>query len=310
MDDAQSGGTIRDSASLRRMYAPPVERAVRKSLTTIDRHMREFIALSPFVVLGTSSAAGADVTPRGARPGFVQVLDDTTLLLPDWPGNNRLDALSNLVSNPQVGLLFLIPGVEETLRVNGVAEISVDPDLLARWDVDGKHPRSVLKVLVREAFLHCAKASVALVARRPRGLSRSAAHLRQDAQGSDRRARHGRADPGLRRGELRQAPLLTRRLLSSPATGLRLRRGVACRREPLRFQRVGCVLDHDEVGDVPRERWLLAPIDLHRARLGRGSPIPRHGHRHGGRGLDQLVESTQRTSPDHDPYRGGRIRCG
>ncbi len=160
MDGSQRGGTIPDAATLRQTYAPPLDRAVRKSLTTIDRHMREFIALSPFVVMGTTSESGADVTPRGDRPGFVHVLDETTLLMPDWPGNNRLDALSNLVANPQVGLLFLIPGVDETLRVNGVAEISVDPGLLKRWDVDGKHPRSVLKISVREAFLHCAKALI------------------------------------------------------------------------------------------------------------------------------------------------------
>ena len=160
MDDQQPGRTISDVAQLRRHYPPPLERAVLKSLSHIDAHMREFIALSPFVVMGTSGEAGADVTPRGDRPGFVQVLDETTLLMPDWPGNNRLDALSNLVANPQIGLLFLVPGVDEALRVNGVAEISVEPELLARWDVDGKHPRSVLRITVREAFLHCGKALI------------------------------------------------------------------------------------------------------------------------------------------------------
>jgi len=120
--------------------------------------MKRFIALSPFLCLGSSSQDGADVTPRGDQPGFVHVFDDTTLLIPDWPGNNRLDTLMNIEANPHVGLLFLIPGFNESLRVNGVADVSLDPSLLARWDVNGKHPRSVLRVSVREAFLHCGKA--------------------------------------------------------------------------------------------------------------------------------------------------------
>jgi PPOX class probable FMN-dependent enzyme len=146
-------------SSLRECYTEqPTERARLKVMPGLDAHMRGFIALSPFVCLGSSSASGADVTPRGDRPGFVQVLDDQTLLIPDWPGNNRLDTLSNIESNPEVGLLFLIPGFNETLRVNGVAETSFDPALVGRWNVNGRHPRSVLRVTVREAFLHCGKA--------------------------------------------------------------------------------------------------------------------------------------------------------
>jgi uncharacterized protein len=144
--------------SLRECYPEPFERAVLKTQRALDDHMRGFIALSPFLCLGSSSAAGADVTPRGDQPGFVHVLDDTTLLIPDWPGNNRLDTLLNIEANPQIGLLFFIPGFNESLRVNGVAETSIDPALLARWDVNGKHPRSVLRVTVHEAFLHCGKA--------------------------------------------------------------------------------------------------------------------------------------------------------
>jgi PPOX class probable FMN-dependent enzyme len=144
---------------LRECYTePPSERAVKKTQHALDEHMRQFIALSPFVCLGSSSADGADVTPRGDQPGFVHVLDDTTLLIPDWPGNNRLDTLMNIEANPQVGLLFLIPGFTESLRVNGVAETSLEPALIGRWTVNGKHPRSVLRVSVREAFLHCGKA--------------------------------------------------------------------------------------------------------------------------------------------------------
>jgi PPOX class probable FMN-dependent enzyme len=149
---------VRAATELRECYPPPLERSLRKSLTKLDAHMRRFISLSPFLCLGTSGADGGDVTPRGDSPGFVHVLDDRTLLIPDWPGNNRLDSLTNVVVNPDVGLLFLIPGVNETLRVNGVAEITVDPALLERWSVDGKHPRSVLRVTVREAYMHCAKA--------------------------------------------------------------------------------------------------------------------------------------------------------
>ena len=143
---------------LRECYSPPLERSLRKSLPALDAHMRRFIGLSPFLCLGTSGADGADVTPRGDAPGFVHVIDDRTVLIPDWPGNNRLDSLTNIVGNPNIGLLFFIPGVNETLRVNGIAEVTIEPALLERWTVEGKHPRSALRVTVREAYLHCAKA--------------------------------------------------------------------------------------------------------------------------------------------------------
>jgi PPOX class probable FMN-dependent enzyme len=148
------------AADVRRHYPPPIERALLKVLRAIDVHMRAFIARSPLVCLGSSTPEGADVTPRGDAPGFVHVLDDRTLLIPDWPGNNRLDSLSNIERNPQVALLFLVPGVNETLRVNGRAAISLDPALLERWNVGGKHPRSVLRVTVHEAYLHCGKALI------------------------------------------------------------------------------------------------------------------------------------------------------
>ena len=145
---------------LRDTYPPPLERAVLKSQTQLDGHMKAFIALSPFLCLGTSNGSGADVTPRGDRPGFVQVPDDHTVLIPDWPGNNRLDALSNVLDNPAVALLFFVPGMLETLRINGNAEVSLDDALIARWEVDGKRPRSVLRVAVGEAFMHCGKALI------------------------------------------------------------------------------------------------------------------------------------------------------
>ena len=142
---AAAGSGEVDPMNLRDTYPPPLERAVLKSQTALDAHMKAFIAVSPFLCLATSSAAGADVTPRGDRPGFVHVPDDHTLLVPDWPGNNRLDSLGNVLENDAVGLLFFVPGVLETLRVNGRAEISMDEALLARWDVGGKRPRSVLR---------------------------------------------------------------------------------------------------------------------------------------------------------------------
>jgi PPOX class probable FMN-dependent enzyme len=146
--------------NLRDTYPPPLERAVRKEQKALDGHMKAFIAAAPFLCLATSSATGADVTPRGDRPGFAHVPDDHTVLVPDWPGNNRLDSLGNVIENPAVGLLFFVPGVLETLRVNGRAEISVDDALLAQWDVGGKHPRSVLRVTVTDAFMHCGKALI------------------------------------------------------------------------------------------------------------------------------------------------------
>jgi PPOX class probable FMN-dependent enzyme len=142
---------------LREVYAPAIERARKKTLRQLDAHCRRFIALSPFVCMGTVGSGGADVTPRGDEPGFVHVLDATTLAMPDWPGNNRLDSLENLLEDPRVGLLFLIPGFAETLRVNGRADISVDEALLGRWE---KRPRSALVIRVEEAFLHCGKAMI------------------------------------------------------------------------------------------------------------------------------------------------------
>ena len=160
MNLMDSFSPVNDAAALRENYPPPSERARLKTLRKLDPHCRQFIALSPFLCLGTSGAQGGDVTPRGDRPGFVHVLDDQRLAIPDWPGNNRLDSFANILENPRVGLLFLIPGVDETLRVNGTAIITGDPQILSRWDVDGKHPRAALVVTVHEAFLHCGKALI------------------------------------------------------------------------------------------------------------------------------------------------------
>jgi len=152
--------TIDDTGVLRERYPDALERSLRKQLDDIDRHCRSFIELSPFLVIASAAADGtADASPRGGLPGFVLVEDEHTLLVPDWPGNNRLDSLTNFVAAPGVGLLFMIPGIDETLRVNGTVEISDGPELRNRFAADGRGaPRTVLVVTVREAYLHCAKA--------------------------------------------------------------------------------------------------------------------------------------------------------
>jgi len=145
--------------ALRRVYGQPGERAVKKQLTHLDAHIQRFIALSPFVVVSSSSATQQmDASPRGGAPGFVKVGNDTTLWLPDASGNNRLDTLENIIATGQIGLLFLIPGVDETLRVNGHATVSTSPDLLAKFSHEARAPKAVVEVTVREAYLHCAKA--------------------------------------------------------------------------------------------------------------------------------------------------------
>ena len=144
---------------LRSSYGEPSERAVRKSLDRLDRHCRRFIELSPFVVLATAGADGrVDCSPRGDPAGFVAVLDDRTVVLPDRLGNNRVDSLSNVLENPHVGLLFLIPGVDETLRLNGRAKLTTDPARLEPLAVKDRAPRSGLVVEVEEIFLQCTKA--------------------------------------------------------------------------------------------------------------------------------------------------------
>jgi PPOX class probable FMN-dependent enzyme len=144
---------------LRTIYKPAGDGSLRKELKALDGHCISFIARSPFVVIGTSDGKGhADVTPKGDKPGFVAVLDNRTIAIPDRPGNNRLDTLENLIVAPAIGLLFLIPGMDETLRVNGTGRITADDALRARFEVDGKLPQSVIVVEVGSAYMHCAKA--------------------------------------------------------------------------------------------------------------------------------------------------------
>lgn len=150
-----------EAAELRSRYGEPSDRAVRKELDHIDGYCRQFIAMSPFVVLGTSDALGRqDVSPRGDPPGFVRVLDEHTLLIPDRPGNRRIDSMLNIAANPRVGLLFMVPGFEETVRVNGRASVTTDEVILAASAVDGRAPRSGLLIDVEEAYFHCGKALI------------------------------------------------------------------------------------------------------------------------------------------------------
>ena len=151
--------SLKSEAALRTVYATPSSGAVNKQLASLDPHSRRFIELSPFVCIGTSRPDGlADVSPRGGERGFVHVLDETHLAMPDRPGNNRLDTLTNITQTPAVGLLFFLPGFEEMLRVNGIAEIVTTPELMQRFVVDGKPPRSIMEIEVHEVYLHCTKA--------------------------------------------------------------------------------------------------------------------------------------------------------
>lgn len=149
---------IQTLAQLEALYGEVGEASRRKEVDHIHPAYRAMIEASPFAVLATCGPDGMDASPRGDPPGFVAVHDDKTLLVPDRRGNNRIDSLRNIVADPRVALLFLIPGVGETLRVNGRARISADPQLLARFGMDGKPPRSVLVVHVDTVYFQCARA--------------------------------------------------------------------------------------------------------------------------------------------------------
>jgi PPOX class probable FMN-dependent enzyme len=150
---------VTEEKDLRALLGTPSDIALRKQISRLDVHCRAVIAHAPFVVLATAGADGrCDVSPKGDPAGFVRVLDDTHLAIPDRPGNKRLDGMRNILANPHVGLLFLVPARGETLRVNGRACITRDADLLATMAVDGKVPSLAIGVEVEEVFLHCAKA--------------------------------------------------------------------------------------------------------------------------------------------------------
>ena len=153
--------TVASIDGLRALYAQPNERVAKKPLDHINEVGRAFIAASPFLVLATGSRQGLDCSPKGDQPGFVQVADDgRTLFIPDRRGNNRIDGLKNLIEDSRIALIFFVPGVNETYRVNGRAQISQDADLKRRFVVNGKEPATVMVVTVKETFQHCAKALV------------------------------------------------------------------------------------------------------------------------------------------------------
>lgn len=150
---------IRTVSELRALFPAPGERAVRKEIAALDGHCRRFVALSPFLLLATSDdGLNLDASPRGGEPGFVKVDAEGRLLIPDSPGNNRLDSLENIVRTGRVGLLFLIPGVDETLRVNGAACLTTDAAELAACANERRTPKVAIRVTVQAAYLHCAKA--------------------------------------------------------------------------------------------------------------------------------------------------------
>ena len=152
--------TITSVAELEALYGIPNDASTVKEVDWLTPHYRAYIEASPFVALATSGPEGLDCSPRGDKPGFVRIHDDKTLMLPDRRGNNRVDSLRNIVRDPRVGLLFLIPGLGNTLRVNGHAHLSVDPDLLESFAVEDKAPRSVTVITVDTVYFQCARALV------------------------------------------------------------------------------------------------------------------------------------------------------
>lgn len=151
---------ISSEAELRETYATPGEAASKKLMPRLDKHARAFIALSPFLVIASRGPGGADCSPRGDGPGFVQVVDDRTLLIPDRRGNNLLDTLGNVVADSEIGLLFFVPGVAETLRANGTARIVTEPERLEPLAVRGQVPASALEVAIRQVYFHCGRSLI------------------------------------------------------------------------------------------------------------------------------------------------------
>lgn len=145
-------------AELDELYRPPHPLVLTKQQDAIDEHSARFVRASSLVILATTSEAGTDASPRGGPPGFVAVLDAGHLAFGDLSGNNRIDSYRNLVEHPEVGMLFLVPGMEETLRVNGRASLTTDPEILEATTIDGRTPKVAVVVEVAEAFVHCAKA--------------------------------------------------------------------------------------------------------------------------------------------------------
>ena len=157
-DGAAFGACVEDRSALRSIYREPTHVVVNKGIDHIDDGVRGFIERSPLFVLATGDGERNDASPRGGPPGFVRVIDEHRLAFGDLVGNNRLDSYQNIVDHPGVGMLFLVPGLLETLRVNGRASVSVDPDLRERCAIDGRVPKVVIGVEVDECYLHCGAA--------------------------------------------------------------------------------------------------------------------------------------------------------
>jgi uncharacterized protein len=152
---------IENAVQLREAYGAASERSLKKQLSRFDKHCRAFIERSPFLVIASSDPSGrCDASPKGDMPGFVRALDDETLLIPDRLGNNRIDTLGNLLERPGVGLIFFVPGLNETLRVNGRARVTTDRAMLEPLAVNGKMPRSGILVVAEEIYFHCGKALI------------------------------------------------------------------------------------------------------------------------------------------------------
>jgi PPOX class probable FMN-dependent enzyme len=160
LSNGSSGPVIATIAELESVYGDPSPPSLAKELDHISDDYAAMLQASPFLVIATAGADGLDCSPRGDARGFVRIADAKTLMIPDRPGNNRTDSLRNIVNDPRVGLLFLIPGIGETLRVNGRATISLDPQLIDSFAIDGKRPRSVLIVKVESVYFQCSKALV------------------------------------------------------------------------------------------------------------------------------------------------------
>jgi uncharacterized protein len=153
-------GTLTDIQSIRELIGEPTEKILKGERDRLDKYDRLFLSMSPFLCLGTSSDSGADVSVRGDPPGFVKVIDNRTILIPERPGNRRADSMKNLVENPLIGIVSFIPGVAETLRICGRGSVVTDPELLAGTEVQGKAPRVGIKVEIDRVFFHCGKAII------------------------------------------------------------------------------------------------------------------------------------------------------
>ena len=194
--DRHEISTVRD---LRALVGEPLERVLTKELSALDARAISFIETAPFLVLATSAADGSsDASPKGGPPGFVRVLDEKRLALPDFPGNRRFDGWQNLVERPGIGLLFVIPGITETLRVNGTARLTRDPELIELCEVDGKFPWFVADVRVEQVFSHCSKAFLRSGLWKPESWPDPAAVSSPSRTIAERAAQENRPEPEIR----------------------------------------------------------------------------------------------------------------